>query len=191
MNRTDPDSLLVVVNKQNKLPEGSEPTDLVLPAVRNTGTNPYLRKDAASALEQMFQAAEADGIRLVLGSGYRSQQVQESIYNRYAAADGREAADRYSARPGHSEHQTGLAADISDENGENYLEESFDETPEGRWLFDHAHEYGFILRYPQGKEHITGYMYEPWHYRYVGRENAGMIHESALTLEEYCGVREE
>lgn len=183
-----PDSLLIIANKSHKLPEGYEPSDLVIPDVRKTGANPYLRAPAAAALEQMFNAAASQGVYLVLGSGYRSQSTQAAIYNNYVARDGQAAADRYSARPGYSEHQTGLAVDISDYSGATYLSTSFAYTSEAQWLYSNAHKYGFIMRYPQGKEHITGYMYEPWHFRYVGVSTATAIYNSGLTVEEYYGI---
>nr|WP_250130198.1 M15 family metallopeptidase [Jeotgalicoccus sp. WY2] len=106
------------------------------------------------------------------------------MYNNYVAQDGKEAADRYSAEPGHSEHQTGLAIDVGSYDSAVLLQTSFEYTPEFQWLKDVAHEYGFIIRYMKGKEDITGYMYEPWHLRYVG-DKAPAIYESGLTLEEY------
>lgn len=114
-------------------------------------------------------------------SGYRSYDYQTSLYNNYVAIDGEDAANRYSAKPGYSEHQTGLAFDIGE------LNYQFGETPAGIWLAQHAHEYGFIIRYPQGKENVTGYMYEPWHVRYLG-DQASSVYASGLTLEEYLGA---
>ena len=115
-------------------------------------------------------------------SGFRSYYDQRYIYNGYVSRDGVAAADRYSARAGHSEHQSGMAIDV------NSTSTSFKDTPEGIWLRDNCHLYGFIIRYPEGKEHITGYMYEPWHIRYVGVELATKIKESGLCLEEYFGI---
>ena len=182
------DSILIVANKQHKLPDGYEPYDLVIPNVNKTGSNPYMRAEAASALETMFNAAGAEGVYLVLGSGYRSQSTQSSIYYSYVARDGQAAADTYSARPGYSEHQTGLAADISDYSGTYYLSQSFENTAEAQWLYSNSYKYGFIMRYPRGKEYITGYMYEPWHFRYVGVSTAQDIYNSGLTFEEYFGI---
>ena len=183
-----PDSILILANKKHKLPDGYVPDDLAIPDVLRIGSNIYMQYDAAVALEEMFEGAADAGITLVMGSGYRSESTQRAIYNNYVARDGQAAADRYSARPGHSEHQTGLAVDISDATGANYLYQSFENTKEGKWLFANAYKYGFILRYPSGKEDITGYMYEPWHYRYVGITEAGRIYRSGLTFEEYYGV---
>lgn len=149
-----------------------------LPSTYNPGVN----SEANAALQNMFRAAKADGITLEIVSGFRSYDRQSQLYNNYVSRDGVAAADRYSARAGHSEHQTGLAFDL------NSLEESFGETKEGKWLKAHCHEYGFIIRYPKEKEEITGYMYEPWHVRYLGEEVAKSITESGLCLEEYLNV---
>ena len=147
--------------------------------------NPGVDPEAMAALQEMFDGAAADGITLWIVSGFRSYDTQYTIYNNYVARDGQGAADRYSARPGHSEHQTGLAFDL------NSLEQSFGETAEGKWLKAHSWEYGFIIRYPEGKEDITGYMYEPWHVRYFGKEVAKSLYDSGLTLEEYLGITSE
>ena len=144
--------------------------------------NPGIDPDAQSALDSMISGAASEGISLWVVSGFRSYGTQQTLYNNYVARDGQGAADRYSARPGHSEHQTGLAFDL------NSLEQYFGETAEGKWLAAHCWEYGFIIRYPQGKEGITGYMYEPWHVRYLGTEVAERVYNSGLTLEEYLGI---
>ena len=144
--------------------------------------NPGVSDEAYDALTEMEIAAAEDGISLFIVSGYRSYDDQDVIYNRYVSQDGKAEADRYSARPGHSEHQTGYAFDL------NSLEEYFADTPEGIWLAENCHKYGFIIRYPKGKEHITGYMYEPWHVRYLGVDIATSVYESGLTLEEYLGI---
>ena len=141
-----------------------------------------LTSECNQAFEKMKAAAANDGISLWIVSGYRSYGTQESIYWRYVSNDGMTEADTYSARPGHSEHQTGLAMDL------NSLYTSFGDTPEGKWLAEHCHEYGFIIRYPKGKQSITGYIYEPWHVRYLGVETATNVYESGLTLEEYLGI---
>ena len=144
--------------------------------------NPGVDATAYAALQEMFAAAAKDGITLWIKSGFRSYSDQKWQYNYYASRDGAALADTYSARPGHSEHQTGLAFDI------NSLYKSFADTPEGIWLAANCHKYGFIIRYPQGKEHITGYMYEPWHIRYLGVDTATAVYESGLCLEEYLGI---
>ena len=141
-----------------------------------------LTPECEAALNALSAGAAADGLSIYPISTYRSYEYQEGLYNRYVARDGKAEADRYSARPGYSEHQTGLAVDV------NSLEYSFADTAEGKWLAAHCHEYGFILRYPADKEEITGYRYEPWHIRYLGVETATKVAESGLTLEEYLGI---
>ena len=131
---------------------------------------------------KLSNAAAQEGLNIYLSSGFRSYDYQAQIYNNYCARDGQAAADTYSARPGYSEHQTGLAIDV------NQIDDSFIGTPEAIWLENHCHEFGFILRYPQGKQDITGYQYESWHIRYVGTDLATQIHNSGLTLEEYFGI---
>ena len=131
---------------------------------------------------KLSSAAAQEGLNIYLSSGFRSYDYQAQIYNNYCARDGQAAADTYSARPGYSEHQTGLAIDV------NQIDDSFIGTPEAIWLENHCHEFGFILRYPQGKQDITGYQYESWHIRYVGTDLATQIHASGLTLEEYFGI---
>lgn len=156
-----------------------------LPASYNKGEDP----EAKEALASMIAAAEQDGIELVAFSGFRSYEYQTTLYNNYVARDGQAAADRYSARPGHSEHQTGLAFDIGEKGREDlWLTSAFGETKAGKWLVNNAHSHGFILRYPKGKEHITGFMYESWHFRYLGVETATKVVNSGVTLEEYLGI---
>ena len=159
---------ILIVNKTYSLPPDYGPGDLT--------------KECSSAFSELRKGASAQGLSIYAVSGYRSYEYQKGLYARYAARDGYAAADRYSARAGHSEHQTGLAIDC------NSVQQSFAKTSEGIWLAKHCHEYGFILRYPQGKEDVTGYMYEPWHIRYVGKDNAAKIAETGLTLEEYFGI---
>ena len=137
---------------------------------------------AYQALLELQNAASSAGYSIPLISGFRSQTTQTGLYNRYVARDGKDVADTYSARPGHSEHETGLAYDIGE------IDNNYGETPAGTWLAQHAHEFGFIIRYPKGKEDITKYQYEPWHVRYVGTEHAAKIYEQDLTLEEYLGI---
>lgn len=141
-----------------------------------------LTSETSAAFEKMKTAAEKEGIYLNIISGYRSYETQERLYNSYVERDGKAQADTYSARPGTSEHQTGLAMDL------NSLSGSFGETKEGKWLAAHCAEYGFIIRYPQGKQSVTGYIYEPWHVRYLGVDTATKIYQSGLTLEEYYGI---
>lgn len=139
----------------------------------------------------MKDYAKFDGIQLKIGSGYRSYEYQNQIYMNYVARDGAEAADTYSARPGHSEHQTGLAMDICSTN-ENIpcIEDGFASSAEAKWLNDNCYKYGFILRYPQGKEDKTGYKYESWHLRYVGTDLAKKLYNDGnwITMEEYFNI---
>lgn len=135
------------------------------------------------AFDTMKQEASKEGHNLKILSWVRDYERQEEIYNSYLKRDGFEEAESKSAQPGHSEHQTGLAIDI------NYISDSFGETPEGKWVNENCHKYGFILRYPRGKSEITGYKYEPWHLRYVGVEIANEIYNSGVTLEEYLGIK--
>lgn len=143
-------------------------------------------KEARNAFNQMNVAAKKDGLELIAFSTYRSYDYQKGLYDEYVARDGKEAADRYSARPGYSEHQTGLAFDIGEVGQEGSW---FQESDATRWMAKHAHKFGFIVRYPEGKEHITGYMYEPWHMRYLGVDLATEVYESGLSLEEFLGVK--
>ena len=185
---SDLNSILLLANKKHALPSDYEPSDLVKPNVKSNKNGLSLRKEAALALEEMFNKALEEDITLVLGSSYRSYSYQNTLYNNYVAKDGVEKADKYSAKPGSSEHQTGLAVDISDASGANYLKQSFKDTKEGIWLKDNAHLYGFILRYPEGKEEITGYMFEPWHFRYIGIEEATKVYKANQTFEEYYNI---
>lgn len=141
-----------------------------------------LTAETQAAFDAMQAEAASIGLNIYISSGFRSYASQQAIYSRYVAADGQAAADRYSARPGHSEHQTGLAFDL------NSIDESFGATAEGQWVRDNAHRFGFIVRYPEGKEAVTGYIWEPWHLRYLGVDVATSVHESGLSLEEYLGV---
>ncbi|MDO4289327.1 MAG: M15 family metallopeptidase [Eubacterium sp.] len=184
-------SNLVLVNKTHTLSSDYEPGDLVtvsgttgLRGTRDT----QMRKEAAEALTKLFEAADADGITLYCTSGYRSYALQEEVYQENIAMEGSEsAANQLSAKPGQSEHQTGLVMDVTSESVDMELVEAFADTEEGQWVKDHSHEYGFIIRFPKGKEEITGYAYEPWHLRYVGTEAAAAMYESGQTLEEYLG----
>lgn len=183
----DPDSIHVLVNSLNPLePLDHEPEDLMIPDVQAVREGQQLREEAAGALEELFAAAEAQGYQLTLTSAYRPFERQAQLYDQRAAEWGQEAADEYTARPGHSEHQTGLAADvIAHDNPECGLGECFAETSEGVWTAEHAAEFGFVIRYPEGAEDITGYSYEPWHLRYVGEETASAVAEQEVTLEEF------
>ncbi len=166
---------ILIANKSYSLPSSYNPGGL---------TN-----DTYNAFTSLSQAAAVDGLNIYISSGFRSYESQEQIYNNYVYWNGQATADTFSARPGHSEHQTGLAIDV------NTIDDSFAGTPEAIWLENHCHEYGFIIRYPQGKQEITGYKYEPWHIRYVGKDMAQKLKDKAtqtgdpyLTLEEYFGL---
>ncbi|MFI3284670.1 MAG: M15 family metallopeptidase [Erysipelotrichaceae bacterium] len=150
-----------------------------LPSTYNPGS---LLDEVVETFNVMKADAAALGLDLYISSAFRSYEYQGELYNNYCNRDGQEAADTYSARPGHSEHQTGLAFDL------NTITSAFANTDEGIWVAEHAHEYGFIIRYPEGKSDITGYMYEPWHLRYLGIEIATDVYNSGLCLEEYLGI---
>lgn len=192
---TDTSSYELLVNREYPLTEYYKPTDLVVPDVLsvaggNTDEKRTLRKVAADALEDMFQAAKTEeGLTLYAVSGFRSYDLQYEIYGGHLAR-GREInnTNLYSAAPGKSEHQTGLAMDVSCKSVGYGLVESFANTPEGLWLKDNCWRFGFILRYPKNKENITGYAYEPWHFRYVGIPLAYYLYTNGLTLEEYYGT---
>ena len=170
--------ILMLVNKYYTLGSGYAPALETLGSGYGSGS---LHPAAAAAFRQMVDAAKAEGISLRSVSPFRSYGTQNSLYNGYVSRSGRTAADRYSARPGHSEHQTGLAVDINTAD----FADNFQNTAEYAWLIKHCAEYGFILRYLPGKEYITGYRYEPWHYRYVGKQTAQALMGSGLTFEEY------
>ncbi|WP_339205447.1 M15 family metallopeptidase [Paenibacillus sp. FSL K6-3182] len=184
-----PEDIAVLVNKQHKLPEEYNPTDLVYPDVRFIFAEKIekrlMRQDAATALEKLFAAAEEDNIQLAGVSAYRSHKTQTTLFDRYVKRDGLEKARTYSALPGTSEHETGLAIDVSGSDGKCAAADCFADTKEAQWLEKYAHEYGFIIRYLEGKEKITGYQYEPWHLRYVGVDVATEMAKSGEVLEEY------
>ena len=172
---------LVLVNKYYKLPSDYVPSNLVT-IESKYGKSLPLESTVYEQYKLMWNAAKEQGLSLYIRSPYRSYQTQNRLYNDYVARDGKKAADTYSARPGYSEHQTGLAFDVTSPTTDF---DTFRYSKEFTWLVEHAHEYGFILRYPEGKEYITGYIYEPWHYRYVGVEVATKMKETGLTYEEY------
>ncbi|SFC22409.1 D-alanyl-D-alanine carboxypeptidase [Alkalibacterium subtropicum] len=188
----NPSSIAVLVNKQYSLPEEYVPENLVTVEVPTVLPNPeikQMRQVAADALKEMFDAAEAEGIILHARSGYRSYNTQVQLFRNYASNHGEEAANKYSARAGESEHQTGLVMDVTSESVNLQITSAFGATEEGQWVKENAHEFGFIIRYPEGKSEITGYVYEPWHLRYLGEELATDVYESGLTYEEYLVER--
>lgn len=184
---TNPEDELVLVNKNYALPETYKPSDLVIPNVEfaTSAEQNLLKKEAAIALEKMFEAAKTEGVYLFARSGYRSFQTQVQLYNDYVSTYGKEQADFFSARAGHSEHQTGLAIDVTSSYVNYQLDNNFHLTVEGKWIQENAHRFGFIVRYGQGKEALTGFQYEPWHLRYVGVEVATEISNNNWLLEDY------
>ena len=178
----DPNELCVLVNKYHRLPEGFGQINLVnmnREYTVNDGKQYLLRDEAYQKFVQMSDAAKSEGIPIKAISAYRTEDYQRMLYTNKVRTAGQTHADNYSARPGFSEHQTGLAVDI------NSTSTSFEYTPAFAWLQKHAHEYGFIMRYPRGREWITGYSYEPWHYRYVGADIAYAVHAEGITYDEY------
>jgi D-alanyl-D-alanine carboxypeptidase len=189
----DPSSLWVVVNKQRVLtPQSFVPPNLVFADVplRVPGNESMqIRGDVAQPIKTMFAAAKADGVPLMFSSGYRSYTYQVGLYNSYVVKSGEAGADTFSARPGHSEHQTGLAFDVEPLDQHCDVDQCFADTPQGKWIAAHAYEYGFLLRYPADKVSVTGYNYEPWHLRYVGKPLASELHKEHVgTLEEFFGL---
>lgn len=185
-------SLSSVVNKGRILPSSYVPANLVVPNVplRLSSGAPemHVRADTAAAMEQMFSAAAQEGLQLKLASGYRSYSTQSGLYKGYVTSSGQAYADATSARPGHSEHQTGLAADLEPASRACEIQECFGDMAEGKWLAANAHKYGFIIRYQKGKQSLTGYQYEPWHVRYLGTSLAAKVYSSGKTLEQYFGL---
>lgn len=188
LDHTDPASIHVLVNKLNPLqPADYAPDDLSVPDVPSQRTGLELRQEAAGAAEELFAAAAADGVDLSLVSAYRSYGYQQGTYAGWVEKYGQAEADRISARPGYSEHQTGLAMDVGAADGTCALEQCFGETPEGAWVAEHAAEHGWIIRYPDGAEDTTGYSPEPWHLRYLGTEAAAGVVGSGGVLETVWG----
>lgn len=174
-------SLTVVVNKKHKLPSDYAP-------ILETVAGFDMRTEAAQAMQSLLTAAQDAGVPMKIISGYRSYETQVSTYQYWVDQDGKAQADRSSARAGHSEHQTGLAADLGMPDGSCELLICFGDTAQGKWLADHAQDYGFIIRYESDTESKTGYQYEPWHIRYLGTETANAVVASGKTLDEYFGV---
>ncbi|SEI47999.1 D-Ala-D-Ala carboxypeptidase. Metallo peptidase. MEROPS family M15B [Arthrobacter sp. yr096] len=189
---TDPTSPWVIVNKHRPLnPQDFVPADLVQPNVRLavSGEASMVNGTTAAAAEKMFGAAASEGVVMALASGYRSYTTQVATYNGYVASTGQAAADRASARPGHSEHQTGWSFDIADGGGACSFQPCFADQPAAVWAKANAHKFGFVVRYPWMFHDTTGYFYESWHLRYVGVEAAtDMANRGIATLEEYFGL---
>ena len=172
----NPDSIDVLVNKNHQLDKNYIPNDLVKLSLICANEDKFLRQEAALNFEEMCLEARKQGDKIIAVSSYRSYFYQEELYNYYVRTLGE------SAKPGHSEHQTGLVIDIEGSIGKY---SDFETTEEFIWMKENAYRYGFILRYPKNKKNITGFKYEPWHYRYVGKDVAKIIHENNITLEEY------
>lgn len=171
----------VIVNKYYKLDKDYEPEDLTIINSKFASGTQKLRKEAADKFEKMASDMLKENLKIYAGSTYRSYSYQEGLYNRYVKKDGFKEAETYSARAGYSEHQLGLAVDIV--NGKwNYLSEG---DKEYTWLINNSYKYGFILRYPHESEYITGYVFEDWHFRYLGIDLATKVYESKLTYDEY------
>ena len=178
----DPNNILVLVNKYNKLADDYKPDDLERINTNYSVRNLYLRKEAKEAFEALCRDASSLGLSIRAISSYRTFDYQKGLYDNYVSVNGVEEADTYSARPGFSEHETGLATDVMGSNG-NYTR--FAETNEYTWVVNNAHNYGFVIRYPENKENITKYKFESWHLRYVGKDAATYMYENNLCLEEY------
>ena len=148
-----------------------------------------LNSEAYKAFKEMQQEALKQGYEIFVDSSYRTYEYQERVFNKIASEKGLDHAKKFVAIPGGSEHQTGLAIDIIFRRNNEMIEEQKEEDPEIKWLFSHAHKFGFILRYPKGKEEITGFNFEPWHFRYVGKKVAEEIFASDITLEEYYNLQ--
>lgn len=176
------DSLLVLVNKNNQLPSYYIPNNLEEIDKNYAHDHKLVRRETRLAFEKLSQQAKDEGYRIVAVSGYRDYDYQKKLFEGYVKDKGLEYALNCSSKAGHSEHQTGLAIDVE---GSNRDYDHFEDAPEFTWMQENAYKYGFILRYPKGKEFITGFKYEPWHYRYVGKEVAAYIHKYNITLEEY------
>lgn len=174
---------LMLVNKYYKLDKDFKFEDIVEVSNRHCYGTQYLKEDVYDKFKEMFNAAKKEDLTIIINSSYRDYDYQEELWNRYSNLNGDEWADSYAARAGSSEHQTGLAIDVTTYNVKE--QGDFEETEEFKWMQENAYKYGFILRYPKGKENITGYSYESWHYRYVGEKVAEEIHNLDITFDEY------
>ena len=178
------DGMLLIVNKYYSIPDGYNYGELVtLDKAYSVNSNDKLSKETYEAFKELVEAAEKEGLHIRSKSAYRSYETQKNLYNNYKKTNGYNWAEKWSAHPGNSEHQTGLALDVCSKD--TYTIQKFEGTNEFNWMKDNSYKYGFILRYPEGKEYITGYNYEPWHYRYVGKDIAKYIYENNITFEEY------
>jgi D-alanyl-D-alanine carboxypeptidase len=179
---------LLLVNREHSLDPDYKPDDLEeikYFAPDRSPASRYMRAEAAEAFHSLIEEAAKEDIEIIMTTAYRSYGFQQILYDGYVQREGQAAADRFSAKPGQSEHQTGLAVDVTSESVGYALTGDFADTKEGQWLAANAHKFGFIIRYPEGKEDITGFMYEPWHIRFVGSPIAERIYNQGITLEEY------
>ncbi len=172
----------ILVNKYIYLPSDYIPNNLEIVDNKYTDGNKLLVSDARINFEEMAMDAKKEDLNIRIISAYRDYNYQKNLYDNYVLKDGKDIADTYSARPGYSEHQTGLVIDL---DNINLSYEQFESTNEFKWMEDNSYKYGYILRYPLDKEYITGYYYEPWHYRYVGKRIAKYIHDNDITFDEY------
>ncbi|MCI8446448.1 MAG: M15 family metallopeptidase [Bacilli bacterium] len=172
----------LIVNKHYELGKDYAPDDIVPCSTMYAYDNNSLREEAYNAFKRLFNAAKADGHTIIINSSYRTYDWQNEFYNDYKLTHGQSKADSIAARAGHSEHQSGLAIDVASFNNPSA---NFEDTEEFTWMSQNCYKYGFILRYPKGRENITGFEYESWHYRYVGIDIATEIHEKNITFEEY------
>ncbi len=176
---------LILVNKYHYLPDDFTPENIVSMNLQYAYDDNSVRDYVYDAFLEMYRAAKEEGYQLITNSSYRDYEWQETLYNNYKTSRGQAYADAYAARPGYSEHQTGLALDITCYNCEKNTFDEFPDSEEYQWLLKNSYKYGFILRYPEGKEDITGYSFEAWHFRYVGKDMARKIYNSGLTFDEY------
>lgn len=187
---SDGDYPLALVSKETILKSDYKPQDLqTVPAYMKPSYSMQLRAEALEHLELLWLTAETDGVVLHIRSAYRSYETQKWLFNDYASRHGEEEANRFSARPGQSEHQLGTAVDFGGTAVD--FKAAFADTPQGLWLAENAHQFGFAMSYPEDMEHITGYIFEPWHYRYLGIEEAVAWKTSSLTLKEYLETKKQ
>ncbi|MBQ9182063.1 MAG: M15 family metallopeptidase [Bacilli bacterium] len=184
---SNPNSLDVLVNKFNKLNSEYIPSDLILMPLKNSNKDKYLRKEAADNFIKLSNDASLLNYKIIIASAYRSYEYQTNLYDDYKEKYDFKYTSSCCAQAGFSEHQTGLAIDVMGSNNDYH---KFDESQEFNWMINNCYKYGFILRYPKGKEKITGFKYEPWHYRYVGVKLAIFLHQKNITLEEYHKKKE-
>ncbi len=178
-------SIITLVNKNNPLDSEYIPSNMRLLDLKYAENDKYMVIEAALNFEKLCRDASLEGNQIIAVSTYRSYEYQKKLFDYYVKTRGYKYASKCSAKPGYSEHQTGLAVDVMGSNGDYNL---FEKAKEFNWMRENAHKYGFILRYPKGKEKITGYKYEPWHYRYVGNKLALELYEKDITLEEYYSI---